>query len=215
MKKILNIGLILFLMYASLTGQYLQEVPNTSLKEANEIAFWNVVIITVIMMVVPFVFMIINKGKMPNDKGKMVCKWNSIILFIISIILMAIKDMGFVGGFGAWLYYFVNKWLYVDENKEEKKDMSSETVNKYDSRKDTANNGFQTKIKQNNIISEKTSSKISKIINNKIVCGNCDTKNKINKEYCYMCGSYLNVAGRTFKEIEKTTLILVLFSLNY
>ncbi len=36
--------------------------------------------------------------------------------------------------------------------------------------------------------------KVDTIINGKIVCSNCNTKNKINRGYCYMCGKELEVS---------------------
>lgn len=53
------------------------------------------------------------------------CKWNSIILFIVSIILSIIliennyTDSFFgVGGLGALMFYCINKWLFVADKNE-------------------------------------------------------------------------------------------------
>lgn len=47
---------------------------------------------------------------MPYKGGKALCVWNSILLFILPIILFG---QGLVGGIGAIFFYFINKWIFV------------------------------------------------------------------------------------------------------
>ena len=69
---------------------------------------------SVIMMLEPFIWRLANKDKLPLEKGKRICSSNSICLFIISACLYAVFKISFIGGIGAILYYFINKWLFVD-----------------------------------------------------------------------------------------------------
>lgn len=100
----------------------------------------NTIIITLIMMAVPTLFKFFKK-EIEFNKWKKICKWNSIIIFFISIIISAVLFEGElygIGGLGALMFYFINKWSYfmyeksdieneieytnTDSNKE-KKDM--------------------------------------------------------------------------------------------
>ena len=144
-----KIIVLLALMFASVFGQYIGELLNANMNYnlAGGYAFLlslaNLCLITAVMMLVPFITRIINRGKLPYASGKKLCLWNSIILFVVSVLLMAIVDIGFVGGVGALIYYFINKWIFVcDPNSAEiqtaepipqqKRPVHSEpTVNRY------------------------------------------------------------------------------------
>ena len=117
-----KIILLLLLMFASSYGQYVEELLNADMDfdSAGSYAFWislvNVCLITVAMMIVPFIAKIVKGTKLPYVGGKKLCLWNSVVMFIISILLMAIFDSGFVGGVGALIYYFINKWVFVSDS---------------------------------------------------------------------------------------------------
>ncbi|MBR6556898.1 MAG: hypothetical protein IKT60_05640, partial [Clostridia bacterium] len=92
------------------------------------ISLANMLLVSVVMMAVPFICRMVNKNKLPNRKGKRICLWNSIILFVLSCILLAFIETGFIGGIGAFIFYFINKWVFVHQYEIEK-------VTGYDSNK--------------------------------------------------------------------------------
>lgn len=65
------------------------------------------------MMVVPLICRMANKDKLPNKRGKRICLWNSVVLFVLSIVLLALVEISFIGGIGAVVFYFINKWVFV------------------------------------------------------------------------------------------------------
>lgn len=75
----------------------------------------NIGLISVIMMIVPFIARLVNKGKLPYKSGKRLCLWNSIILFIISSVMLVLTEVNFIGGVGAIVFYFINKWIFVSD----------------------------------------------------------------------------------------------------
>ena len=91
-------------------------------------------IISISMMIVPFLCRIIKKKKLPYKSGKILCILNSIILFLILIALQVRMNTPSVGVIGAIIYYFINKWIFVEEpqvtlneeNKEDKQDNDEE-----------------------------------------------------------------------------------------
>ena len=113
-KKIGWIIFLLFLLYASSSGNYLNSGDDYLYDNSSWLALIDLVIASVAMMIVPFIWRLINKELLPFKKGKRICMWNSIILFIVSIILSATSEISIIGGIGAVIYYFINKWLFVD-----------------------------------------------------------------------------------------------------
>ena len=114
-KTILTILLLLF-VYASSVGQ----TAGSGITAENSstyimLGFLQFLITTVIMMIVPFIWRLINGEKFSANKGKRICKWNSIILFLASIASTLLLGIGLIGGLGAIIYYFINKWTFVDE----------------------------------------------------------------------------------------------------
>lgn len=77
------------------------------------ISLANMLLVSAVMMAVPFICWMVNKDKLPNKKGKRICLWNSIILFVLSSILLAFIETGIIGGVGAVIFYFINKWVFV------------------------------------------------------------------------------------------------------
>lgn len=99
------------------------------------ITLLNILIVSLVMMVVPFICKISKKELLPFKTGKRICLWNSITLFILSCILMSFINIGFIGGIGAVFFYFINKWIFVEprslakeENKKEPIPFESEHV---------------------------------------------------------------------------------------
>ena len=118
MWKVFRIAVLIILMYLSLGGQYHENIPNITWDKANEYAFWNIVLVTILMGLVPALWTYINKGKLPKRKGKRICMWNSIVLCLVSAIIDTMTGFRFIGAIGAWFYYFINKWLFVDETND-------------------------------------------------------------------------------------------------
>ena len=74
-------------------------------------------LVSIIMMLVPFICRMVKNAKLSYKSGKRLCLWNSIILFILSSVLLALVDISFIGGIGAIIFYFINKWVYVSDDK--------------------------------------------------------------------------------------------------
>ena len=105
----------LFIIYMAAGGNYM----NIDDPYISDNVFWlaliDVIIISIVMVAVPFILRLINGKKFDIERGRKICKWNSILLFVFSVILMSALEIGIVGGLGALIYYYINKWLFVDE----------------------------------------------------------------------------------------------------
>lgn len=115
-KKILGVIGLLFLLYCSASGNYLNSGDEYLYENSSQLALIDLLICSVVLMIVPFIWRLVNKKIFDCVKGEKICKWNSIIAFIISIILNITMEISIIGGLGAVMYYFINKWLFVDEN---------------------------------------------------------------------------------------------------
>ena len=86
-NKFFQIFGLIFLVYLSVTGQYL---ANSNYKEyAWLIGLFIIIVLSIEMMIVPFIVRLFNKERLDIKKGKLVCSWNSIIAFILSFALLA------------------------------------------------------------------------------------------------------------------------------
>ena len=119
-KKIWKIIGLLALMWASVAGQYMQYIDTLGYGKCCLAGLIDVAVIVAIMMLIPLICRLAHKERLEFKTGKKICKWNSIGMFILSVILtIAIDGNGFVGigGVGALIFYFINKWTFVyDEN---------------------------------------------------------------------------------------------------
>lgn len=112
MKKRLATAIILMIIvYMSACGNYISAGMTDDL--AYLYGLIDFLIISLIMMSVPLTLKLLNKITIEN--GKKICKWNSIIIFIISVIMMVTIQISFVGGLGAVAYYFINVNLFVND----------------------------------------------------------------------------------------------------
>ena len=113
--------LLIFFMWGSLGGQYVES--GYSLEESSLVALKDTAVISIIMMIVPLCFRLYNKAPLEYEKGEKICRYNSIIAFCLSIVLtiVVMNGNGFfgIGGLGAIIYYFVNKWMFVITNKKD------------------------------------------------------------------------------------------------
>jgi len=104
-------------LYSDMYGVPVSELPDMGvsyssiIKEVTLISCVSLCISTVVMMIVPFIVRMVKRKRLPSISGKRLCMWNSIVLFVLPLI--AGKQV--VGGLGALIYYFINKWLFVDE----------------------------------------------------------------------------------------------------
>ena len=95
----------------------------------------NFVIVSVVMIIIPLVIYIVKKKKLEYEYGKKVCLYNSIGMFIISVLLQAFAGIGIIGGLGAIFYYYINMILFVSKKenyttKKEKAKIKKETHKK-------------------------------------------------------------------------------------
>ena len=109
--------LLLVLIYMSRAGAYIKIDADNFLW----LGLINFCVASFIMMVVPLSGMLNTGKKMDLEKGKHLCKVNSIVLFILSFVTLLLTERYFVGGVGAIVYYYINKWLFVED--ESKKDI--------------------------------------------------------------------------------------------
>lgn len=111
--------ILLILLWMSSSGQYLNllDDPLNNSHLAHLYAFIDVTVASMIMISYPFIRRIINKGQIEYYKCKKICIANSIILFIVSIVLTTIAGIGFVGGLGTLCYYFINMGLFSKKIK--------------------------------------------------------------------------------------------------
>ncbi len=132
-KQIVWSILLLLIMWMSTCGGNIQIFLDagydydTATSSAMYYGTIGTLILTLIMIAIPAICVIFQKGKLRFEKGLKLCKWNSIILFIISIILTIFfmennyTDSFFgIGGLGALMFYFINKWLFVANENEER-----------------------------------------------------------------------------------------------
>ena len=179
-KKILKTIGLLLLVYLTSAGNYMDTVGIYDYPKVYLLGLIDFSIVTLACMCVPFIWRIANGQKFTCEKGKKICKWNSIILFIISLILTASTGYGVVGGLGAVIYYYINKWLFVEETETiEINEVINDAIKKDKVKKE---------IKQNSNIKEEL-----KVIkqNNNVKKDNTKNTNE-NGRYCKYCGGKIN-----------------------
>lgn len=182
---------LLVLMWMSVTGQYLS-VPGLY-----DSAWWlgliDVGVITAVMMIVPFICRLVNRERLETIKGKKICKWNSIGMFILSVVLtVALSDgNGFVGigGVGALIFYYINKWVFVYDEKAIK----------------TPRKIKKEKVQEKIVVAEEIEQPIKAET----------TKNK----YCKLCGGKLDAnnkcrkCGKQYFKFNKSLLLYIIIGL--
>lgn len=103
---------LLLLIWASTSGQYLNTLEEYDLSQANILGIRDTLIATILMICYPFVSRIMNKQAIEYKECKTICITNSAVMLIISLILQATIGIGFIGGLGAFIYYFINMNLF-------------------------------------------------------------------------------------------------------
>ncbi len=186
-NRIWSIVGLLFLLYCSSAGNYINSGDDYLADNNTWLALIDLAICSFCLMIVPFIWRLINKKRFDIKKGKAICRWNSIIAFIISSILMAATDIGFVGGLGALIYYFINKWIFVDEKT------NSENIDK--PLEEVVEESVPTAIEDNTIEiveeiqnrKEVETEEIKKIATPKY-CSECGIKLEKGWQFCNNCG---------------------------
>ena len=173
--NLLRIGPLLLIMYLSLLGDSLNpengEMSEFIYDNAHWLALIDILIYSFILMIVPFVWCLINGEKFDVVKGKKICKWNSIILFALSLAITILNSEPFgIGGVGAIIYYFINKWIFVDETKTEIKEKQKEKKTK------KKNNKWEINF-----------------------CAKCYAKVKETDEVCPKCGNVFKDTNQTYE----------------
>lgn len=97
---------LLFLIWLMASGGYL----NAGFEQTSALlyGFIDLIVATALMMSYPFVSRIINKEPIEYRECRTICIANSVILFIVSLILQITIGFNFIGGIGALIYYFIN-----------------------------------------------------------------------------------------------------------
>lgn len=183
-NKFFQIFGLIFLVYLSVTGQYLSN-PNYK-DDALLIGLFIIIVLSIEMMIVPFIVRLFNKERLDIKKGKLICSWNSIIAFILSFALLDVaEELGIsvvgVGGIGAIIYYYINKWLFVhneDTLKEKKKKMLKKQID----------DNFSNILEESNNLLDEDFSDLVRCEKRKIrFCKLCGGKLDINNK-CKKCG---------------------------
>lgn len=130
MKRFIIAFGLLLILYASACGSYIN-YGNTD--NIYFLGLIDVLIISLIMMIAPFILKISNKLNSQNCKK--ICKYNSLTAFIISVLITAITDSSNfvgIGGLGALFYYYININMFgnFDVNTNEKKQQENEKYKK-------------------------------------------------------------------------------------
>lgn len=114
-NKLFQIFGLLFLMWLLLMVKFLMSEFSY---DAIIMATFNIIILTIQMMIIPLICRIVNRDRLDINKGNAICKWNSIGVYIITIIFIIVILDGrtsniVVDGLGAIIFYYINKWLFV------------------------------------------------------------------------------------------------------
>lgn len=189
-KRIGYALLVVGLLYLSVAGQYLNN--DITFEQASFLAMINMLIISAIMMFVPFCIRLSKKDLMEHKEGRNICIWNSIIIFILSIVLsMATDGKYYIGGLSVLAYYFVNMWVFVKskniEADTEKANTEIETDKEDEELKNITNNIEKEK---NNEIKEKEDTN-DKETENKKYCTKCGKTIENEWVFCNYCGNKL------------------------
>jgi hypothetical protein len=121
--------ILIILLWASSSGQYLNE--GFELSQANMYGLIDIAVASILMLCYPFISRIINKEQIEYYECRSMCIGNSIILFIISLVLTATIGFGFVGGLGAVMYYYINMNLFSAPKTERVKKENKEPIDDY------------------------------------------------------------------------------------
>ncbi len=183
--KLTLILVLLGISWGALYGQYIN-VLGTSPEACGYAAGYaagNVAIVSAIMMAIPLIVRLVYGQKLETDFGKKVCFWNSFILFCVSMfaVITDMKDYFYIGGIGAIEYYFINKWLFVQDGT------YTQTTNKHFYPDNTTVN-YNQPVQSNNI-SETTNNFESQ---ETVIPPETTNQSNDEKRFCINCGKSID-----------------------
>lgn len=187
--------LLLWLIQLSSAGQYISHGETFS--RACIFGFLDMVIVSIIMMIIPFIIRCRSGKLLEYNYGRKICTWNSVGVFIISIFINIMTDgkYAIIGGLGALAYYYINMWIFViprddyenqiriHENDFELNKNSNENIEKNTNELKTNANIEKEEIK------EETKEEINPV--NKKYCTKCGKQIENNWMFCNYCGNKL------------------------
>ena len=121
--------ILIILLWASSSGQYLNN--GFELSQANIYGLIDIAVASILMLCYPFTSRIINKEQIEYYECRKICIGNSVILLIISIILQLVLGAGFIGGLGAFMYYYINMHLFSAPKTEKTEENNKEPIDDY------------------------------------------------------------------------------------
>ena len=177
---------LLWFLQLSSAGQYLNN--GVSFARATIFGFFSMIITSIIMMIIPFLVRYSNKDLLEYNYGKKICIWNSISIFIISIVINITTNGKYIiiGGLGALIYYFINMWLFVSErNVYENEIELYENDFKFDEDVDNSNEINYDLLKPKEKLEKEAR------IENHRYCTKCGKSINEEWDFCYYCGNKL------------------------
>jgi len=190
--------IMLLSSFGSITGELLRHGYNNdyAMGYGLLITVVNILVVSIVMMIVPFSYKVIKKKLLPYKKGRKICLWNSIALFILSSVLMTVTQLGFIGGLGAVAFYFINKWLFVEQLSPHK--LKSKATNSI-GENDYAINAQQepdliidknsTEEAVKNIVREQEKPKVEPIVESK---QHTNISKPVKRKFCSRCGGLID-----------------------
>jgi hypothetical protein len=73
------------------------------------------IIKSLIILTIPFIFRILREDKLPYKKGRIICLLNSIIVLILSALFYSYTDILVFGLWDTIFFYFINRWLFIHD----------------------------------------------------------------------------------------------------
>ena len=101
-------------LYLSACGTYTNNNPNAFEEPIFLYGLIDFLIISLILMLIPFITYLVDDKTIEYNRGLKIFKWNSVIWCLVSIVLMVEFDFGLIGILGAVVYYYLNKWIFID-----------------------------------------------------------------------------------------------------
>lgn len=123
-KRKLYALILLFLLYMAIAGA-------TSTYEDYQLDLFpyilflsliDLIIFSAVNMFFPFIYRFLNKNLIEYNKGKKICLWNAIIIFLISYFYKSMYGEYIIGWIPIVVYYFVNMWIFVKPSPQVEKE---------------------------------------------------------------------------------------------
>lgn len=88
--------------------------------------------LSLIIMIIPLIMKLHNKQLLDYKYGRKICMWNSFILFLLNVLLVIINivPLLFFNLFSVIAYYFLNKYLFMQNKNNIYNEKQEQTSNK-------------------------------------------------------------------------------------